>query len=945
MSSTADDLSPSERYADYRKARKHPVLRDFRALYDFALDDFQVRGCQAIEEGRGVLVAAPTGSGKTIVGEFAIHLALATGRKAFYTTPIKALSNQKYHDLVARYGADQVGLLTGDNVVNGEAPVVVMTTEVLRNMLYAGSRTLLGLGFVVMDEVHYLADRSRGAVWEEVIIHLPESVALVSLSATVSNAEEFGEWLETVRGDTTTIVEERRPVPLYQHVMVGRRLLDLFASSDVDAAAGFVKEGAPVNDELVKIARDDWASTRIRDRRSPRGRSQAGAKGAPKAGQRNVGNGRRVWIPSRPDVIDRLDREGLLPAIMFVFSRVGCDAAVTQCLNAGVRLTTPKERDAIYAYVEEACSDLPEQDLHVLGYHDFLDGLTRGVAAHHAGMLPAFKQCVEELFVRGLCKVVFATETLALGINMPARTVVIEKLSKWNGETHADITPGEYTQLTGRAGRRGLDVEGHGVVLWQPGMNPRELAGLASTRTYPLRSSFRPSYNMAVNLVHQFGRERARELLEQSFAQFQADKAVVGLARQLRKSEEALAGYREAATCERGDFMEYADLRRRIGETEKNASRARRADRREEAMESLRALRPGDVIEVPTGKFAGFAVVVDPGWSAEGPRPYVVTADRQARRLAMIDFPTPVTALARLRIPKNFNGRNPQMRRDLASALRSRTHDLTPPPPGRGDRADRGDRVRTQVDDEVARLRTELKAHPCHDCPDREDHARWAERYFKLDRDAQTLKRRVEQRTNTVARQFDRVCDVLTALDYLTDDADARVTERGARLRRLYSDMDLLAAESMRLGLWDDLSPSGLAAALSVLVFEARRPDDASAPRIPGAGVREVIGEMVKLWGSLDALERDHKLDFLRQPDLGFAWVAYRWAEGDALDDVLVASDLAAGDFVRWMKQLLDLGGQVADAAGPTPLRETAREMIRAMRRGVVAYSSLADDE
>lgn len=942
MSSTSDDLSPSERYADYRNGRRHPVLRDFRALYDFALDEFQVRGCEAIEEGRGVLVAAPTGSGKTIVGEFAIHLALATGRKAFYTTPIKALSNQKYHDLVARYGADQVGLLTGDNVVNGEAPVVVMTTEVLRNMLYAGSRTLLGLGFVVMDEVHYLADRSRGAVWEEVIIHLPESVALVSLSATVSNAEEFGEWLATVRGDTTTIVEERRPVPLYQHVMVGRRLLDLFASSDVDAAAGFVKEGAPVNDELVKIARDDWASTRMRDRRSPRGRP--GPKGAQKTGQRNVGNGRRVWIPSRPDVIDRLDREGLLPAIMFVFSRVGCDAAVTQCLNAGVRLTSPKEWDAIYAYVEEACSDLPEQDLHVLGYHDFLDGLTRGVAAHHAGMLPAFKQCVEELYVRGLCKVVFATETLALGINMPARTVVIEKLSKWNGETHADITPGEYTQLTGRAGRRGLDVEGHGVVLWQPGMDPREVAGLASTRTYPLRSSFRPSYNMAVNLVHQFGRERARELLEQSFAQFQADKAVVGLARQLRKSEDALAGYREAATCERGDFMEYADLRRRIGEAEKGASRARRADRREEALESLRALRPGDVIEVPTGKFAGFAVVVDPGWSEEGPRPYVVTADRQARRLAMIDFPTPVTALARLRIPKSFNGRNPQMRRDLASALRSRTHDLTPPPPGRP--SERHDRVRTHVDDEVARLRAELKAHPCHDCPDREDHARWAERHFKLDRDAQTLKRRVEQRTNTVARQFDRVCDVLTALDYLADEAgDARVTERGARLRRLYSDMDLLAAESMRMGLWDDLSPSGLAAALSVLVFEARRPDDASAPRIPGGPVREVIGEMVRLWGSLDALERDHKLDFLRQPDLGFAWVAYRWAEGDTLDDVLVASDLAAGDFVRWMKQLLDLGGQVADAAGATPLRETAREMVRAMRRGVVAYSSLADDE
>ncbi|MDF1602467.1 DEAD/DEAH box helicase [Nocardioides sp. YIM 152315] len=929
------ELSPAERYADYRKHRDHPVLKDFAGLYDFPLDDFQRRGCEAIEEGRGVLVAAPTGSGKTIVGEFAVHLALQTGRKAFYTTPIKALSNQKFNDLVDRYGPEQVGLLTGDNVVNGEAPIVVMTTEVLRNMLYAGSRTLLGLGFVVMDEVHYLANRERGAVWEEVIIHLPDSVALISLSATVSNAEEFGDWLETVRGDTTVIVEERRPVPLYQHVMVGKRLLDLFASSDVDAAAGFVKEGAPVNDELLKVARDDWASTRMRDRRSPRDRNRRGTS------KYNVGNGRRVWIPSRVDVIDRLDREGLLPAIVFIFSRVGCDAAVTQCLSAGVRLTTPEERDEIYTFVEAACGHLPSEDLHVLGYHDFLDGLTRGVAAHHAGMLPTFKECVEELFVRGLCKVVFATETLALGINMPARTVVIEKLDKWNGETHAAISPGEYTQLTGRAGRRGLDVEGHGVVLWQPGMNPRELAGLASTRTYPLRSSFRPSYNMAVNLVHQFGRARSRELLEQSFAQFQADKAVVGLARQLHKAEEALDGYREAATCDRGDFMEYADLRRRINDAEKGASKARKADLREEAIESLRALRPGDVIMVPTGKFAGWAVVVDPGWSPEGPRPYVVTSDRQARRLAMIDFPAPVEAQGKVRIPKSFNGRNPQMRRDLASALRSKTHDLAPPRLAKqGGR--HHDASRTHADEEISRLRAELRAHPCHDCPDREDHARWAERWIKLDKDARTLRRRVEQRTNTVARQFDRVCDVLTALDYLEGDT---ITDRGRHLMRLYSDMDLVAAESMRLGLWDDLSPSGLAAALSVLVFEARRPDDASSPRLPGGAIREAIGEMVKLWGGLDALERDHKLDFLRAPDLGFAWVAFRWAEGDDLDDVLMVSDLAAGDFVRWMKQLVDLAGQVADAAGPGPVRETARQVIAALRRGVVAYSSLADDE
>jgi ATP-dependent RNA helicase HelY len=537
--------------------------------------------------------------------------------------------------------------------------------------------------------------------------------------------------------------------------------------------------------------------------------------------------------------------------------------------------------------------------------------------------------------------VVFATETLALGINMPARTVVIEKLTKWNGEAHADITPGEYTQLTGRAGRRGLDVEGHAVVLWQPGMNPRELAGLASTRTYPLRSSFRPSYNMAVNLVHQFGRERSRELLEQSFAQFQADKAVVGLARQLTKSEDALDGYREAAACDRGDFMEYAELRHRISALEKEAARARRADQREEVLDSLARLKPGDVIEVPAGKFAGFAVVVDPGTTRDEPRPYVLTAERQARRLGVIDFPTPVSALTRLKVPRNFNGRNPQMRRDLASALRTRTHDLTPPPPGRNGERRRGSGgSRGSSTEQIDRLRDQLRAHPCHECPDREDHARWAERWFKLDRDAKTLRRRVEQRTNTVARQFDRVCEVLTALEYLDGDT---VTERGKHLMRIYSDVDLLAAESLRHGLWDDLSPSELGAALSVLVFEARRPDDARSPRLPGGNVKEVIAEMVRLWGELDALEREHRLDFLREPDLGFAWATYRWAEGDDLDSVLGATELAAGDFVRWMKQLLDLAGQVADAAGDTALRTTARQVVERVRRGVVAYSSLSE--
>ncbi len=906
----------------------HPVFDQFSGTFPFPLDEFQVEGCKAVEDGDGVLVAAPTGAGKTVVGEFAVHLALETGRKCFYTTPIKALSNQKYNDLVARHGADQVGLLTGDTSINGEAPVVVMTTEVLRNMLYARSRTLVGLGFVVMDEVHYLADRARGAVWEEVIIHLPESVSVVSLSATVSNAEEFGEWLETVRGSTRTIVAERRPVPLFQHVMAGRQLHDLFASSDVDAAAGFVREGAPVNEELVKLARDDWASTRLKGHRTPKSGGKGGRPGGP--GSRPVGNGRRIWIPGRLDVLDQLQRKNLLPAIDFIFSRAGCDAAVQQCLDANVRLTTAAERDEAIAYVKSTLGTMPPDDLEVLGYDDFLDAASRGVASHHAGMLPAFKECVEALYLRGLVKIVFATETLALGINMPARTVVLEKLSKWNGETHADITPGEYTQLTGRAGRRGLDIEGHAVVLWQPGMNPRDLAGLASTRTYPLRSSFRPSYNMAVNLVHAFGRHRARELLEMSFAQFQADRAVVGLARQLRKAEDALEGYAESAHCHLGDYMEYAGLRQQISELEKQSSKVRRHDRRNEAAASLEQLVPGDVIVVPVGKFAGPAVIVEPGLSEQGHRPLVITAERQGRRLAMIDFPVPVEPVAKIRLPKRVDTRNPQQRKDIAQAVRAAVRAL--PASVTRPRSERGP-VDEDVARQIAEIREQIRAHPCHGCDDREDHARWAERHAKLGKDAQMLSERIERRTNTVARTFDRVCEVLTALGYLEEDA---VTERGRSLMRIYSDLDLVAAESLRLGLWDGLTPQQLGAVLSSLVYEARRPEEGPG-NVPGGAISEAIDAMTRLWSDLEQLERTHRLDFLRKPDPGFAWTAYRWAGGQDLDEVITRNDQTAGDFVRQMKQLIDFAGQIANAAAGTPVRDTARDLVKLLRRGIVA--------
>jgi ATP-dependent RNA helicase HelY len=911
------DASPAQRYAASRRRRERdgPALAEFQALYDFTFDDYQRQACQALNAGHGVLVAAPTGSGKTVVGEFAVHLALAAGRKCFYTTPIKALSNQKYGDLVRRYGADSVGLLTGDNSINGEAPVVVMTTEVLRNMLYGGSVTLDGLGYVVLDEVHYLADRFRGAVWEEVIIHLPESVRVVALSATVSNAEEFGDWLTKVRGGTTVIVDEHRPVPLWQHVLADGHLYDLFVS-------GGAQDSLRVNPDLVRLAQREEQARR----KSP---------GRPARGGRRPG---RPRPPSRPLIIERLDAAGLLPAITFIFSRAGCDAAVRQCLDAGLRLTTPEEAEIIREVAERRTADLPEADLPVLGYGEWLIGLQRGIAAHHAGLLPTFKEVVEELFEAGLVRAVFATETLALGINMPARTVVIERLDKWNGENHAALTPGEYTQLTGRAGRRGIDVEGHAVVLWQPGLEPPALAGLAGTRTYPLNSSFRPSYNMAVNLVAQAGLERATAILESSFAQFQADRAVADVAASAERGRAELDAL--TVTCDLGDFAEYIRLRRELSELEGESAKQRAAAQRAAALASLGQLRRGDIIRVPGGRRAGTAVVLDPGVPAparraEGPpSPLVLTATRQVRRLSMADFPVPVQVIDRVRIPNWFSARSPKHRRDLAASVRTKLAGRDKPEqPTTKD-------AQVPAQEEIAALRRRVRGHPCHGCPDREQHARLAERRARLEREVQRLEATVAGRSHVIARTFARVCAVLARLGYTKDN---RVTEAGRRLACLYTELDLLAAECLRRGLWDGLSPAELAACVSALTFESRTAEVATPVRLPGGPVREVLAATVSVWRELDEIETENRLAFLREPDPGFAWAAHAWARGKSLESVL-DPDLTPGDFVRAVKQLVDLLGQVAAAAGPgTPLRSTALSAVNALRHGVVTYSSVED--
>ena len=893
-----------------------PRRTDFEATLGFAPDPFQTQAIDALVAGRSVLVAAPTGAGKTVVGEFCCHDALQTSGKTFYTTPIKALSNQKYRDLVDRYGEDRVGLLTGDRSINGEAPVVVMTTEVLRNMLYEASPTLRGLRYVVLDEVHYLADRSRGAVWEEVLILLPASVQVAALSATVSNAEEFGDWLDVVRDGCEVIIEETRPVPLRHHYYVNDRVYPTFRAGNKGQAsrehrdrAAQALAGVP-NPDVVMLER---RATRSSPRVSNRGR--------------RVHTGPRLRWPSRPEVVDELARRTWLPAIIFVFSRAGCEKAVDELVRSGIRLTTREERDEIARTVDTLLADLPAEDLAVLDHATWRAALLDGIAAHHAGMVPAFKEAVEVCFQMGLLKVVIATETLALGINMPARTVVIERLEKWNGETHVMLTPGEYTQLTGRAGRRGIDTVGNAVVNYQRNLDFQTVASLVGTRAYPLSSSFAPSYNMAVNLLRQHDQQQAETLLGASFAQFQADRATGGLGVRLAEAEEGLRGYAPHLRCDRGDWTAYWAARRELSRVEKRQSRDRRRAAAAAQRDGLAALQPGDVLSLPWIGRRGLAAVVGVHVTSKGvPLAEVVTDERVLTRVGPRELDGPPAVIDRIRLPHRGNPRQRHYRDNVSSRLRS----VHPP-------TDLGEDGRPAVDPDAAEqvdaLRAQVTHHPCHACPERAEHERWQYRADDLQKEADRLRQRIDKRTGSLVRQFHRIIRVLQQLGYLDD--GVQPTAEGMRLAGIYSEVDLLVAEAVRRGLLANLDAAEVAGLCALFLYEPRGGDETLDPIIPTPRLRAAVDEVLFLAAELRGIEEDAGLSPLKALDAGFVNAAYHWASGRTLEEAVGTMEITGGDFVRTVKMLADLAGQLR-AVGDPDLADAANRAVDGLRRGIV---------
>ena len=869
------------------------LLDSFLSGEGFTPDPFQLESFTALDAGRNLLVSAPTGSGKTLVGEYAAYRALAGGGRCFYTTPIKALSNQKFRQFRERFGPENVGLLTGDHSIDADAPIVVMTTEVLRNMIYSGSSALHDLDCVVMDEIHYLGDRSRGVVWEEIILTLDPAVRLVGLSATLSNTDELGDWITEIRGDTAVVLSDHRPVPLAHMLYTDGDLVPVRAAAEQRR-----RTHAGYHDERV----------------------------APRQGAQ--------WARRR-DVIDKLDDERLLPAIYFVFSRAGCDGAVAQMRRARLRLTTGEESRRIASHVDAACAPVPQHDLDALDYPAFRAGLVSGIAAHHAGMLPLFRTVVEELFSAGLIKVVFATETLALGIHMPARAVVIENTTKFNGDTHAMLTSSEYSQITGRAGRRGIDTKGTAVVLSQPDLDLDALAALVDTPRFPLHSAFAPDYSMAVNLVEQRGVDEATSLIGRSFAQFQTDRTLVSRSRAIERRADERDRMRATLVEAGGDeeLDEYMAARSNLSRLERKVEKSSRDDRLSAVREAMLRQTAGSVITVGRKRYGIVATVLQVRTDIPSdPALLCLTDTGWTGWLHQHDFSVPPVPVGRVDLPRGRRKLDGRAKR----ALVQRMEHLRGKAKGRMKNSG-GKPMRK--DPRIAAARRELRQHPLHDDPGIDKLARLHERWAKADADVAALTAEVDADSDSLARRFRRIVELLQQLGYLAEYEGAlRATDAGRLLAGVHTEQDLFVAECLRRGVWRGLDPAGLAAVIATVVAHPR---SESAVREPSdETLRTALADTERVASDVAGVERAHRLPATPDLDAGLAPVLHHWVSGGALSSILAASwqegvELTAGDFVRSARLVVDVLAQVGQVAEPD-LARTARSAVGSLRRGVV---------
>jgi len=873
---------------------------DLAQLFPFPLDDFQLEAVQALDQGKSVVVCAPTGSGKTLIGEYAIYRALDHGKRVFYTTPLKALSNQKLRDFREQFGDDQVGLLTGDLSYNRDAPIVVMTTEIFRNMLY-GTRigetgtSLQDVEAVVLDECHYMNDRQRGTVWEESIIYCPPDIQLLALSATVANSDQLTDWLTTVHGPTELIYSTFRPVPLQFNYCTTKRLVPLLNDS-----------ATAIHPQLKRHHRDSKKSgRRSRDR------------------------------VSLPFVLSQLQQRDMLPAIYFIFSRRGCDKAVGDVSH--LSLVTEAEARQLKLRIDEFLAWNPDA-----ARRGQLEPLYRGIAAHHAGILPLWKGLVEELFQAGLIKVVFATETLAAGINMPARTTVIASLSKRTDDGHRLLTASEFLQMAGRAGRRGMDDRGYVVTVETPFEGAREAAHLATTGADPLVSQFTPSYGMVLNLLQTHTIEEAKELVERSFGQYLATLHLVPQQQAIRDLEQQVAHQQaQLNTVDEAVLTHYAKLKERLKE-EKRLLKILQ----QQAAEVL----SGDVAHTVPFAIAGtllslkgkhiqvaqpLPAVLVAKVQGSGQFPYLIclTQDNHWYVVAAADvvglhadIPR-IQAVDHLVPPPDMPPKPGQHRHgdDTTAAIAAAI--ITPPPlevmaPEVKEQLDRMQAVEIQVAEHPARR---------WDNPNQ-----LLKRQKRLQRLQEELDERIDQLSRYTGRYWQEFLNIMEILAHFGGLENNRPTDLGEIAAAMRGDNELWLGLVLASGEFDHLTPPELAAACGALVTENSRPDS-WCTYTPSVVVEAALDELRHL--RRDLIKQQHRRDVLVP-----VWMEYdlvglveQWAMQTDWTELGRNTSLDEGDIVRIVRRTLDFLSQIPHAPYLNPkLTANAREAVALLNRSPI---------
>ncbi|QPK93678.1 DEAD/DEAH box helicase [Actinomyces sp. zg-332] len=892
------------------------MIKSFETTLKFTLDKFQKEAIEKITQNDNVLVCAPTGSGKTVVAQFSIHKAICENKKVFYTTPIKALSNQKYRELLQEHGEVKVGLLTGDIAINPDAQIVVMTTEVLRNMIYENSKRLENLSSVILDEVHYLSDEFRGPIWEEIIIHLDYKVQIVALSATISNSKQFANWIRQCRYSCELIETSHRPVPLYQKMLVGNKIYDLFAEGKSVDTLG-KRTALEINDSLLNAIQKVPADHTYR-----RFRPQ---------------------ILPRHKIVSLLAEKSMLPAIFFIFSRANCEEAMNVCLDKKIDLTTDEEKVLIQERFQVFYENIDKTDHKNLNLHKWAKCLINGYATHHAGLLPIMKEFVERLFADGLIKVVFATGTLALGVNMPAKTVILESLYTWNGKAHVMLSPIEFTQLAGRAGRRGIDTLGNVVVVYDGSAEVEDYFELATSRDYELNSVFKPTYNMVANLLKTFSPQEVEDLLRSSFAQFQGNESITAYVQKIKKEEKLADKFLNTLSCSKGNFLEYAELKTKLSK-EQSKLKYEKFLRQKQYNEIFldEYCKVGAIFTYKKGRHRKYGIAIAKPTSRGNSFFTVVTEKGNKKKIFLDSLQDNMVAFVtqihkhELKIDDQhllyeafYNVKSAKKLGMILQKIVRKKDTFKYKTP---------EKAQTKDIKRLSDLENKIYQHECNNCPDKRDHLNSYRKYKEHSDNISHYERLIDLETGNISKLFTNIMQVLEKMGYI--DENYQLTEKGYMLSEVYSENDLLVTQAISEGIFEDIEPSVLACLISACIYSGRKNSSRRMTKKYARSFEGTHEKLYRIYKKIDQLQKKNHLSEVHDIDFGLVEVLYPWSNGIELSQILSTADIEAGDFVRWCKQVKDLLSQIENLNIP---EVSLKALIakKAINRSIVAWSSV----